>query len=135
MPLQEPAEVTSIGLSDERDEHTDCRSVARWRLRNGVAKRLCIFADADIPGDDRDRRRWLAEQLRRRKMTSVKRANGFDREGPPDSGEHRVGQGHDVAATFEPPQRLYGRTLLLGRQPTGNARTENGSSGFGQGQY
>jgi len=105
-------------------------SVARVRLRNGIAKRFCVLTDAVVPGDDRHQRRRLAEQLRGRKVNSVERANGFDGERPADSCEHGVCHGRHVAATFEPPQCLDRRTLLLGRQSSGNPGPKDGSSRF-----
>jgi hypothetical protein len=76
-------------------ESTDRRGVARLRLRNGIAKCFCIFADAVVPGDDRHQRRPLAEQLRCRKVNSVERANGFD--GPP------ISAGGNSHVTFRDP--------------------------------
>src|SRR5215207_2495876 len=94
-------------------------SIARFRtslgLRSRIAARLCISTNAVVPGDDRHQRRGLAEQLRRRQVNSVEGANGLHGERLPDSGEHRRGQGHDVAAAFESSERLYRSTLLFGR--------------------
>ena len=103
-------------------------------LRNGIAKHFCILADVVVPGNDRYQRRRLAKQLRCRKMNSVERANRFHGERPADSCEHGVCQGHHVAATFEPPQCLNRRTLLLGRQSSGNPGAKDGSSSFREGQ-
>ena len=103
------------------------------RLRNDIAERFCIVTDAVVPGDDRHQRRWLAKQLRRRKMNGVERTNGLDGEWPADSCEHGVCYRHDVAATFKSPQGLYRRALLFRRQSSSNASTKNGSSGFREG--
>lgn len=108
--------------------------VARLRVRNGLDKRLCIFTDAAVPGDDRRQWRLLAKQLRCREVNGVGRANGFDGERPADSCEHEVCHGHDVSATFEPPQCLDRGTLLLGRQSSGNAGAKDGSSRFREGE-
>jgi hypothetical protein len=98
------------------------------RLRNGIAKRVCILTDTVVPGNDRHQRRRLTEQLRCRKMNGVERANGFDGERAADSRDHGVCYGHDIAATFKPPQCLYRRTLLFGCQSSGNPGTKDGPS-------
>jgi hypothetical protein len=108
--------------------------VACVRLRNGIAKHFCILTDAVVPGDDRHQGRRLAEQFRCRKVNSVERANGFDGERPAGSCEHGVCHGHHVAATLEAPQCLDRRTLLIGRQSSGNPGPKDASSSFREGQ-
>ena len=105
----------------------------RLRLLDRIAKRFCIFPDAVVPGDDRCQRRWLAEQLRRRKMNGVERSNGFDGKRPADPCQDGICDAHEVATTFKPSQCLYRRALLLCRQSSGDAGPKDGSSGFREG--
>jgi hypothetical protein len=99
-------------------------------LLNRIAKYFCIFPNSAVPADDRHKRRRLPEELRRRKVDGIERANGFDGERPPDAREHGVCHAYDVAATLKPPQCLYRRTLLLGSQPSGYSGTKDGSGSF-----
>ena len=67
-------------------------------------------------------------------MNGVKRANGFDGERPPDSCEHAVCHGNDIATPFKTTECQYRRTLLLDRQAAARTGTKDSASGFCQRQ-
>ena len=87
-------------------------------LSHDVAERPRILTDPIVAGDKRHELWRLPQQLHRRKMNRVERANGFDRKWAPGPGQHGVRDGNDGAATLERPQASKGTALLRRGHPT-----------------
>ena len=101
---------------------------------NRIPKCFCVFANPSVPCHDHDQRRWLVNHLRCRQVHGVERTNWLDRKRSADASENRVRDTDDVTAKFETTERAHCRSLFVGRQPRGRARSKNRPCGFGNRQ-
>ena len=101
---------------------------------NRIPKCFCVFANPSVPCHDHDQRRWLVNHLRCRQVHGVERTNWLDRKRSADASENRVRDTDYVTAKLETTERAHRRSLFVGRQPRGRARSKNRPCGFGNRQ-
>lgn len=100
------------------------------QLFDGVSERACVVADPNVARHDRHELGRFAKQLCGRKMHRIKRANRFHGKGPADTREHGVGDGDDVATTFEYSQPSDRSALLGGTQTSADAGADDRPCSF-----
>lgn len=99
-------------------------------LLDAVSQGPGVHPDPLITRDDRDTVRRLIEQLRRRQVDRVERADWLDGKRPAHAIEHGLIHIEDEAPPLERAKSAYCDVLILGGQPAGRSRTDDGPSGF-----
>lgn len=99
-----------------------------------MAERFGIGADALIAGDDHDELRRFVEPFRARKMDRVQSPHGFNREGTADPTQDGGINLDDEAPAPQAAERSHCSPLLIRGHSVANARPDQGTSRFGEGQ-
>lgn len=107
---------------------------ARSPLLDDKSHRSGVVSHSVVTSHDGDKLWRLAEQLQRRKMHCVERADWFNRKRAADPSEHRSIDIEDEAALLEGPQRANGGLLLLRAQPARCSRPDDRPACFCEGQ-
>lgn len=101
---------------------------ANGELFDDVPKRSCVVPHSDIPRHDRHHLWRFAEQLCRRKMYRVERADRLDRKRAAHTSKHRSVDVDNEAAPLEGTQGTNSRLFIGWRQPSRCARPDDRSA-------